>query len=182
MLLETNPYLLAVTVTVSLLHSIFDFLAFKNGNFLQICSNFLEDITFWKNRKSMEGLSVRTIFINCFMQVVIFLYLLDNDTSWMILISSFVGLLIEFWKIKKAVNVKINRQKFPYISFTDKGSYVKSETRQHDQQAMKYVSYVMYPLMACYTIYSLIYETHKYVNTTRINSFLGHGTHSLSVH
>lgn len=31
MLFETNPYLLIVTLAVSLLHSIFDFLAFKNG-------------------------------------------------------------------------------------------------------------------------------------------------------
>lgn len=30
-LLETNPYLLALTVAVSLLHSVFEFLAFKNG-------------------------------------------------------------------------------------------------------------------------------------------------------
>ncbi|KAL0481668.1 hypothetical protein AKO1_012561 [Acrasis kona] len=149
MLTDTNPILLGVTVFVSILHSIFDFLAFKN------------DIAFWKDRKSMEGLSVRTIFINCFMQLVIFLYLFDNDTSWMILISSFVGLLIEFWKIKKAVNVSIDKNKFPYISFVDKGSYVNSKTRQYDQEAMRYVSYALYPLMACYTVYSLIYETHK---------------------
>ena len=31
MLLETNPYLLGVTMVVSLLHMVFDFLAFKNG-------------------------------------------------------------------------------------------------------------------------------------------------------
>lgn len=30
--LEGNPYLLAITMFVSLLHSVFDFLAFKNGN------------------------------------------------------------------------------------------------------------------------------------------------------
>lgn len=29
--LEGNPYLLVVTMVVSLLHSVFDFLAFKNG-------------------------------------------------------------------------------------------------------------------------------------------------------
>ena len=28
---ETNPFLLAVTMFVSILHSVFDFLAFKNG-------------------------------------------------------------------------------------------------------------------------------------------------------
>lgn len=30
-LLETNPYLLALTIIVSIVHSIFEFLAFKNG-------------------------------------------------------------------------------------------------------------------------------------------------------
>lgn len=30
-ILETNPYLLALTFAVSILHSIFEFLAFKNG-------------------------------------------------------------------------------------------------------------------------------------------------------
>lgn len=33
-LLDTNPYLLAVTVTVSIVHSVFEFLAFKNGMIL----------------------------------------------------------------------------------------------------------------------------------------------------
>ena len=30
-LLETNPYLLILTVVVSIVHSVFEFLAFKNG-------------------------------------------------------------------------------------------------------------------------------------------------------
>jgi hypothetical protein len=30
-LLETSPYLLALTIFVSLLHSVFELLAFKNG-------------------------------------------------------------------------------------------------------------------------------------------------------
>jgi hypothetical protein len=33
MFLETNPILLAVTISVSLLHSLFEMLAFKNGKF-----------------------------------------------------------------------------------------------------------------------------------------------------
>lgn len=32
-LLDTNPYLLAVTVCVSVVHSVFEFLAFKNGKY-----------------------------------------------------------------------------------------------------------------------------------------------------
>jgi hypothetical protein len=52
------------------------------------------DIQFWRTRKSVEGLSVRSIFINLFFQTVILLYLFDNDTSWTILIRHVVGLLI----------------------------------------------------------------------------------------
>jgi hypothetical protein len=56
--LDGNPYLLALTMCVSMLHSVFDFLAFKN------------DIGFWKENKSMEGLSARSIVINAVCQLV----------------------------------------------------------------------------------------------------------------
>lgn len=32
MFVETNPYLLGITMVVSLLHTVFDILAFKNGS------------------------------------------------------------------------------------------------------------------------------------------------------
>jgi hypothetical protein len=53
----------------------------------------------------MEGLSARSIIINAFCQLVIFLYLLDNETSYVVLISSGVGAAIEFWKVTKAMDV-----------------------------------------------------------------------------
>ena len=84
---ETSPTLLALTAVVSCLHTLFDILAFKN------------DISFWKNNKSMKGLSFRSMLINLFFQTVIFLYLMDNDTSWMILFSSGFGLVLEVWKL-----------------------------------------------------------------------------------
>jgi len=57
----------------------------------------------------MTGVSVRSILLNIFFQLVIFLYLLDNnqETSWMILIGQGFGLAIEVWKIKKAVDIEV---------------------------------------------------------------------------
>jgi hypothetical protein len=66
------------------------------------------DIAFWKNRKNMEGLSVRSIFLNLFFQTVILLYLFDSDTSKVVLFSSTIGLLIEVWKIKKVFIVTVS--------------------------------------------------------------------------
>lgn len=51
MYLETNIILLTVTGIVSLLHTLFEMLAFKN------------DIKFWKEKDSMEGISVKTLYL-----------------------------------------------------------------------------------------------------------------------
>lgn len=97
MLIDTEPWLLVTTVVVSCLHMVFDMLAFKN------------DIKFWRNQKSLEGLSVGTVFLNCFNGVVIFLYLCNSEEiSNMILFSQGLSLCIEFWKIKKVVLVSLD--------------------------------------------------------------------------
>lgn len=43
MLIETNPYLLALTVIVSCLHSAFEMLAFKNGKFSALQSTWISN-------------------------------------------------------------------------------------------------------------------------------------------
>ena len=158
MLTETNPVLLAVTAVVSLVHSLFDFLAFKN------------DIAFWRARKSMAGVSVRTLFVNVVSEAIIFLYLLDNETSWMILVSSGVGLAIDAWKITRACVVRVRRTaplrvlgglRVPYVSFGDKESYTRSQTKAYDEQAMRYLYYLLVPCVVGYSVYSLLTDTYK---------------------
>ncbi|KAF0700308.1 Aste57867_9121 [Aphanomyces stellatus] len=143
---ETNPYLLGVTVVVSILHTVFDMLAFKN------------DVSFWRKQKSMEGLSLRTVVLNAFFHLVIFLYLVDNDTSWMILFSSGLGVVLDIWKIQKAVKVSWDAQ--GNMSFKGEESY-DSSTAEHDRVAVAHVSYVMYPLLVGYAAYQLLYSEHK---------------------
>nr|KAG5704265.1 hypothetical protein BaRGS_012553 [Batillaria attramentaria] len=94
--LETSPYLLALTIVVSILHSVFEFLAFKN------------DIQFWRSRKSLEGLSVRSVFFNVFQSLIVLLYVMDNETNTVVKISIFIGLCIEIWKIHKVVNIEFS--------------------------------------------------------------------------
>ncbi|KDO22105.1 hypothetical protein SPRG_10923 [Saprolegnia parasitica CBS 223.65] len=147
MFIDTNPYLLAVTFVVSILHTVFDMLAFKN------------DVSFWKSQKSLEGLSLRTVVLNAFFHLVIFLYLVDNDTSWMILFSSGLGVVLDFWKIKKAI--KISRDENGKLVFAGEDNYVSSSTAEHDRVAVAHVSYIMYPLLVGYSLYKLIYAEHK---------------------
>lgn len=153
-LLETNPILLAVTMIVSLLHTVFEFLAFKN------------DIQFWNNRKDLVGLSVRSVLFNIFQSLIVFLYICDNETNTMVKVTVGIGLLIECWKIPKVMNVSIDWQNkwfgvIPRLVISDKGSYVESETKIYDQMAFKYLGWALFPLLVGYAIYSVIYVEQK---------------------
>jgi hypothetical protein len=67
----------------------------------------ISDIQFWRNRKSLEGLSVRSVFFNVFQSLIVVLYVMDNETNFVVRISVVVGLFIEMWKIFKVVDFKV---------------------------------------------------------------------------
>ena len=113
----------------------------------------------------MKGLSFRSMLLNLFFQTAIFLYLADNDTSWMILFSSGVGLAIEVWKLRKAIkSMSLQPQpgsRLPKLVIVPADSYALSETKLYDEEAMRYLSLAMYPLVVGYSLYSLAYDSHK---------------------
>lgn len=159
MFIETAPWLLITTFLVSTLHAIFEFLAFSS------------DVSHWRNKKELVGVSLRTILSNIFVQVVVLLYLLDNSegTSWIILLGQGTGVLIEAWKITKAVDISFvprgqgNIKLLPWVKVTDKHVLTEDEqkTQEYDALAFRWVSYVTVPSLLGYTIYSLLYNEHR---------------------
>jgi len=152
--LETNIYLLVLTFVISIVHSVFEFLAFKN------------DIQFWNNRKSTEGLSVRSVFFNVFQNLIIVLYVLDQETNTMVRVSCCIGLVIELWKITKITDVTFDFENpilaiLPRIKIEEKEEYEHSGTKEFDRMAFKYLGMLCFPLALCYCVYSVIYNEHK---------------------
>ena len=164
---DTHILLLVLTLTVTTLHMIFDMLAFKN------------EISFWKNKtttNSMAGLSLKSIILNVVTQSIILLYLMEEETSWVILISNTLGLTIEIWKMTRAFQIT-SQAKFPYISIgqqqtdtnsdpistsvSNKSSSLSKEavlSQEYDAMAMKYLSYILSPLLLAYIMYSYMTE------------------------
>ncbi|CAK7224344.1 hypothetical protein SCUCBS95973_005485 [Sporothrix curviconia] len=174
-LLDTNPYLLGVTVVVTIAHLFLEMMAFGS------------DIAHYRKKKDNVGISVRSILANVFMQTVIFLYLVDNsqNTSWMILGSQGIGIVIELWKITTVVDVRVRDapgKLIPYrITFEDKHKLTETEekTKEYDEIAFKYMYIAGVPLLLAYAAYSLIYDTHKswysYIITTLVGSVYAYG-------
>ena len=109
---------------------------------------------------------MRSVFFNIFQSLIVLLYVLDNEANTMVRISCFVGLGIEVWKITKVIDIKIDRSNkilgiLPKLGFQDKGSYVVSSTKEYDRLAFKYLSWLLFPLLGGYAIYSLTYLEHK---------------------
>lgn len=90
----------------------------------------------------------------------------------MIIASSGFGIFLDVWKLKKASKV-IKIEKFPYFRLEDSQTYVESETKVYDAIAMRYMSYALFPMMICYTIYSLIYNSHKGWYSFIVNTLVG---------
>ncbi|KAI8319413.1 cleft lip and palate transmembrane 1, partial [Martensiomyces pterosporus] len=153
MLADTNPVLLAVTFTVTILHSLFDFLAFKN------------DVQFWRKKKDTVGVSVRTMLMQLAFEIIILLYLFDNreGTSYMILISNTVSVAIEAWKVVRALDLKVVRAAGYVVTIKAYEAMTEEEsnTREYDQIAYRYLSYLAYPLLLAYAIYALFTQEQK---------------------
>ncbi|KAM7349608.1 lipid scramblase CLPTM1L [Cochliomyia hominivorax] len=160
---DTNLYFLLATIFLASIHTLFDFLSFKN------------DVIFWRNRKSYQGLSTRTTLWRCFSQIVIFLYLLEEKSSLLVSIPAGVGVLIELWKCKKILKLEITLtglRKRKDDGEAKVAGKAEIKTEEFDKQGMRYLSYLLYPLCIGGAIYSLIYQPHRSWYSWTLNSLV----------
>lgn len=87
---DTNITLLAITMLASALHLLFEFLTFKS------------EVNFWRENKDLTGLSVRALFLDVIGQTIILLYLIERESSLLMVGPSAVGCLIAAWKCRRA--------------------------------------------------------------------------------
>ena len=147
-----NLYILALTYTVSLLHSVFAFMAFKN------------EISFWRSSASMYGLSRRSVIGNAFCGVILFLFLFDSpNTSWLICGTMLVSAVIDLWKVTRILG-------WTGSAASRDWTEAEIETNKIDADGMKYLWWLLYPSVVGFAIYSLLYHRHKSLYSWIINS------------
>ena len=88
------------------------------------------------------------------------------------MMSQILSLYLILWKLKKA-SVIDRIDQFPYFSIKSNSSYSESPTKEYDDIAMKYVSWVCCPLMCGYAVYSFLYNEHKSLYSYCLNTLVG---------
>uniref|UniRef100_A0A8C5H167 Lipid scramblase CLPTM1L n=1 Tax=Gouania willdenowi TaxID=441366 RepID=A0A8C5H167_GOUWI len=145
-LVGSNLYMLVLTALVTALQLICEFLALKN------------DISAWRQKKSMMGMSRKSVLWRSLCTLLIFLHLLEQ-TSLLVLLPVGLGALSVFYLL-------ISPACFPGLDEEER------KTVEFDTQASKYLSYLVYPLCISGAVFSLAYLRQKSYYSWLINSLV----------
>jgi hypothetical protein len=150
-----------LTQLITFVHIFLEYMAFR------------DDWKFFVGRKSFTGVSSTSVFFSAIRSVVIFLYLLDADTSWIVLFTLGKDILWTFYKLYKVAKPRLH---IPVGSIIPKIAYLETDGMSdadakimadadakimaHDSYATLHVSLAVYPLVGGLAAYSLMYQSY----------------------
>ncbi|XP_047190047.1 cleft lip and palate transmembrane protein 1-like protein isoform X1 [Scophthalmus maximus] len=156
-LVGSNLYLLVLTALITALQLICEFLALKN------------DISSWRKKKSMVGMSRKSVLWRSLSTLLIFLHLLE-ETSLLVLLPVGLGACVEVWKVFKVLKIQLQwKSSDLHVTKMDEE---ERKTVEYDTQASRYLSYLVYPLCISGAIFSLAYLRQKSYYSWLINSLV----------
>lgn len=92
----------------------------------------------------------------------------------MVLMSNGMGVVIEVWKISKAVKVSLfDTDGKVSITWKETETYTSSKTKEYDEIATDHLMFVTMPLVCGYGVYSLFYQKHRGWYSWIINTLVG---------
>ncbi|XP_039973260.1 cleft lip and palate transmembrane protein 1-like protein [Xiphias gladius] len=156
-LVGSNLSLLVLTALITALQLICEFLALKN------------DISSWRKKKSMAGMSRKSVLWRSLSTLLIFLHLLE-ETSLLVLLPVGLGACVEVWKVFKVFKIQLQWKSSKLRA--NKLDEEERKTMEYDAQASRYLSYLVYPLCISGAIFSLAYFRHKSYYSWVMNSLV----------
>ena len=140
--LNTSASLLWFTFIVTVLNSIFHFLAFE------------QDLQFWSQKRNFTGISLGTVALQFLGELILFLNILEygSDVPLLIKLQSIGSLFLgasKIWTLAKF------SKKFPFLKV--RKAYRAKEVNEADAAGMRILYLALTPLLIGYFIYELVY-------------------------
>ena len=140
---DNSFYYLVLLFSVNFLHTLFSFLSIKNN------------ISFYRSVKSKAGISMRKHYTDILFQVVIVLYLIENDTSIMVVALTIIEGVISVWIAFRMTKFEKRADgRFPFYQLEESKNSAECQTEVYDRQATSFLSKVFLPLLGVYYVYS----------------------------
>nr|XP_046256786.1 cleft lip and palate transmembrane protein 1-like protein [Scatophagus argus] len=156
-LVGSNLYLLVLTALITAIQLVCELSALKN------------DVISWRKKKSMAGMSRKSVLWRSLSTLLIFLHLLE-ETSLLVLIPVALGACVEVWKVFKVFKIQLQwKSSRLHVNKLDEE---ERKTVEYDAQAARYLSYLVYPLCISGAIFSLAYLRQKSYYSWLINSLV----------
>jgi hypothetical protein len=152
MLSDTPSWLLTLTFAVSFVHLLFDVLALKS------------DVQFWAGAKSLRGISVRSLGIQCVSNVVITTFLAREGSSLLVTVPQGALAALDFWKITRASGLALTLRwrVVPWVTWDSAlaASGTAGDVGRHDAEAVGTLLAILTPLLFGAAARSFFYDTH----------------------
>ena len=140
---DNGFYYLVILFSVNFLHSLFSILSMKNS------------LSFFRSLKSTQGISMRKHYTDILFQAIIILYLIENDTSIVVIVMTGLEILMSVYIVCKMTKLeKTIDNRFPYYQFQKSKEEAECETDKYDREATTFLSKVFFPLLGVYYVYS----------------------------
>jgi hypothetical protein len=155
MLVDARPWLLLTTLVASILHILFEWLAFK------------EDVAHWRRLDNTAGVSKISVMLEAASRciAVVFLWERRKDTSILFIGSAVLSAAVELWKVQRVMRVRntILAQATPEgakDSAENKLAQAEQQSQEVDRRAAKTIGLACIPIAIGYAIWSLLFQEH----------------------
>lgn len=149
---DRRVFRFAAQQAVSLVHVAFDYLAFS------------EDVGFYVGRETFHGISARSLVWALVRDLILYLYLQENDAGLVVLFGLMLALLSDFFKIQRVLKpALVLRPRFPYLFLVTAPlrTAPAKATAKYDREATSHLYLATCPMLFGVALYSLIHDVHR---------------------
>jgi len=144
----SSPVKILLVYSIAILHLVFEYLAFSS------------DINFWRKKTSFEGLSSSSVMMQACMNVIMFLYVKEQQQTKFVMYFISFRFCLNLWKLNKLTRLEMRRS-WPFLRWVPREGASSSleelqEITSAERKCMGWLMLLLLPAIAAFCVYRLI--------------------------
>jgi len=146
----STPLKILLVYSIAILHLVFEYLAFSS------------DINFWRSKTSFEGLSSSSVTMQACMNIIMFLYVKEQQQTKFVMYFIGFRFCLNLWKLRKLTKFE-GCAEFPFVRWVNRAGASASleelqEVSSSERKCMCWLMLLLLPAIAAFSIYRLVWH------------------------